>query len=163
MLDAPSILAMEFVSVAALPDAFTLAGAKAGVPFEAGSVILGRGTFEADEETKDGWFVVLRADGKGYYSMAPLGSTDEYWGSHLERQPQVRAKLLQHAKEKLPGDGSELLRRWRVLAGAGEDPDKEDFAGLSKSGVEKAFKRLRFCRENVVSDVPRSKDRESHA
>ena len=152
---------MEFVSLVSLPNAFTLGGAKAAAPFEAGSVILGRGTFEGSEETDDAYFVVLRSDGKGVYLMAPLGTADKYWHSHLERQPQVRVKLLQHAKEKLPADG-ELLRRWRVLAGPTEDPEKDAFVGLSKVAVDKALKRLKFCRDNVVSDVPRAKDMESY-
>ena len=85
------------------------------------------------------------------YSLAPVGCTDDYWAGHLEKNPQVAAKVLMKPSEKVPGS-MELLRRWKVLSEPGEETEKSDLAFLGKTGVEYAVKTLAFVRENVVSD-----------
>jgi hypothetical protein len=153
-------IAMAYVSVAELNTAYTLSGPKAANPMVAGSTILAHGTFDSGEETGPALFVVLRTLSRGTYLLAPLGAVDEYWGNHLAKSPQIKAKILQTPKESVPPD-MELIRRWRVLAEPGAATKKEDFALLGKGGAEQALKTWRFLQDLVVSDkeVPQERQR----
>ena len=148
---------MAFLSVAELSTAFTLVGSKAANPLAAGATVLGHGTFEDGTETGPAFFVVLRSVSRGIYLLAPLGTTDGYWGNHLAKAPQVRARILQNVTEKTPKD-MELLRHWQPVADPGVEPERSDFKKLGKDGAEEALKKWRFLKDLVVSDIDRPQE-----
>ena len=86
--------------------------------------------------------------------MSPLGSSDEYWEVYLSTAPTVKARLWRSAKDAIPSDTEKLLRRWRVVSGAGEVPKKKDQLGFSKSIVEGLIRKWDFLNELVVSEKP---------
>ena len=150
---------MAFVSVAELSTAYTLGGAKAANPLVAGSTIVGHGTFDDGEETGPAYFVVIRGLSRGVYLLAPLGAVDVYWGDFLAKKPQVKVRILQSPTDKVPAD-MELLRRWRVLAEPGAEPDKEHFCELGAQGRDQALKTWRFLQEVVVSEKDQPQERQ---
>ena len=97
--------------------------------------------------------MVLRSLGKTTYSLAPMGTGDGYWHSHLSKTPQVRARILRGVNDAIPTD-AELIRRWKTVADPGEVPDRDAFPFLGKSAVEGLRKQWKFLNELVVSDKP---------
>ena len=146
-----SFATSQYVSVHGMDCAFKLAGEKALNPLKAGRVTLAHGTFEDGGETGPAVFGVTRNSKKGVLMVAPLGSVDEYWGSHLCKHPQLRARILRTGKERPEGD-SELLRFWRVLCQPGEELDPNDLSCLGEKGVEAAVKSWKFLQDVVVSE-----------
>ena len=151
--------APQYVSVAALDNAFRLTGDRAANPLSAGETILGHGTFEDGTETGAALFLVLRCTGKQTYALAPLGCKDEYWSSHLSMHPQVSARILRGSKDPVP-DGSELLRRWRLLGTVGAEPDWSDVTFLGKNGVASAQKTWTFLQDFVVAEGEKPQDKQ---
>ena len=141
----------QFVSITPMGSAFTLSGAKAVNPLDAGDTICAHGTFEGGEETGAAFFTIVRKKEKSRYVIAPLGSVDLYWGDHLSKQLQVDAKLMQAVNEK-PRNGEELLRRWRVIGTSTTEVDPKEFSVIGKKGMETALRTLTFLQENVVAD-----------
>ena len=68
-----------------------------------------------------------------------------------------KAEGIPDRKETVPPE-MEFLRRWRVLAEPGEEPRKDDFAGLKKEEVEQALKTWRFLQDLVLADKDRIQD-----
>ena len=85
--------------------------------------------------------------------MSPLGSSDEYWEAYLATAPTVKALVWRNAKDAIPAD-KELLRRWRIVSEAGEEPKKSDYGGFSKPIVDGLHKKRKFLNELVVPEKP---------
>ena len=130
-----------------------LKGAQALKPLTAGQMIIAHGTYEDGSETGPGVFLILRQTGAKEYVLSPLGSSDEYWEAYLSTAPTVKAQLWRNAKDAIPSD-IELLRRWRVVSGAGEVPKKSDYVGFSKPIVEGLIRKWDFLNALVVSEKP---------
>ena len=96
---------------------------------------------------------MLRGTGNLTYLLAPLGSPDPYWGDHLARQPQVKAKIMRVASDLVPAD-MELLRRWRVVSEPGQAPNPEDYGSLPQHITETILPKWRFLHELVVAEKP---------
>ena len=114
-------LGCTFSCLVPQPEAVQLKGAGAKSPLFAGQTIVAHGMYDDASETGPGIFLVLRQVGSIEYVMAPLGSTDSHWESHLKSATTVKALLWKDVKDPIPND-RELLRRWQVVAAAGDEP-----------------------------------------
>ena len=120
--------------------AVRLTGASAKSPIKAGQMIIAHGMHEDGTETGAGIFLVLRHVSPGQYLLAPMGSADGYWESHLSQLPMVKARLQRSSSEKVP-TGMELLGRWRVVSEGDEAPRKKDYGGFEKPIIEGLSKK----------------------
>ena len=66
-------------------------------------------------------------------------------------------KVLQNAKENCPPK-MELLRRWRVIAKAGETLLADELTCLDKADQERTMKAWSFLVEHVVADTNATQD-----
>ena len=157
-----SAFAEQYVSVAKMCAAYTLAGEKALNPLKAGETIIGRGTFDDGAETGPGVFVVVRSKPNYTYVLAPLGSEDEYWSDHLRQNPTVDARILRG--KEVPGADMELLRRWIVISPPGVAPPRSSLTMLGKKGTDEALRQWKFLADNVVAenDTPQEIMAETH-
>ena len=146
-------LGCTFSCLVPQPEAVQLKGAGAKSPLFAGQTIVAHGMYDDASETGPGIFLVLRQVGSTEYVMAPLGSTDSHWESHLKSATTVKALLWKDVKDPIPND-RELLRRWQVVAAAGDEPKKLDFMAFGKATADHVVKKWRFLSELVVSDSP---------
>ena len=78
---------------------------------------------------------------------------DPYWGDHLAKHPQVKAKIMRTLSDVVPGD-MELIQRWRLMSDPGQEPRKEDYEASPQSMVESILPRWKFLNELVVSEKP---------
>ena len=152
----------QYVACAEMDSSFQLSGDRALNPLVPGQTIIAHGTFDDGQETGPAGFVVLRNVGKHAgmqtYLLAPIGCTDPYWGDHLSKTPQVRACVMRSLKDPVP-TGAELLRRWRVVADAGKEPNRDDFSSFGKTVADAVKKKWGFLNELVVADghVPQAR------
>ena len=116
-------------------------------------MIVAHGIFDDGSATEEGVFLVLRGLGNAAYVLAPLGSLDPYWGDHLAKHPQVKAKIMKTATDTVPGD-FELLQRWQVISEAGQEPVKSDYDRFPQTMLDSIIPRWRFLNELVVSEKP---------
>ena len=142
-----------YISVVGHPAAFQLAGERARSPLVAGQMIIAHGLFDDSTETGAAVFLVLRGLGNFTYVLAPLGTEDPYWGDHLAKQPQVKARVMRAMSDVVPGD-MELIQRWHLMSDPGEEPCMKDYDAFPKSMVESILPRWRFLNELVVSEKP---------
>ena len=147
-----------FVSaIAGCSGAYTVGLDRAKAPWQIGDTVLAHGVFGDGTETDLGAFLVVRKGYKGWWTMSPLGTVDDYWKDHLQKNLQVEAKVLWSETSK-PEENCESFRRWRVVAGFGEEPPQTELNFLGKTGFAEALKTWRFVTENVMSEVPQAKD-----
>jgi hypothetical protein len=144
--------ASPYLSLGEHPAAYQLGGEKALNPLVPGQMIIAHGTYEDKTETGPAAFLVLRGTGKHTYLLAPLGSLDPYWGDHLAKYPQVKARMMREVSETVPKD-LELLRRWRVVSEPGKVPKKDDYTALGKHVADGVVQAWKFLSELVVSDI----------
>ena len=86
----------------------------------------------------------LRSRGKHHiYELAPLGTTDRFWGKHLGDAPSIRANLVSRHDEKVSKDIDQITR-WKILAEPGASPAAAELSVLGKVGAEKALKKWTF-------------------
>ena len=131
--------------------AVRLTGASAKLPIKAGQMIIAHGMHEDGTETGAGIFLVLRHVTPSQYLLAPMGSADAYWESHLTQLPTVKARLQRSSGETVP-TGMELLGRWRVVSEEGEVPRKKDYGGFSKPMIEGLAKKWHSLKELVAKE-----------
>ena len=148
-----AVASPPFACLVPQADTEQLKGAQALKPLAAGQMIIAHGTYEDGSETGPGVFLILRQTGAKEYVMSPLGSSDKFWEAYLCTAPTVKAILWRSAKDAIPSD-KELLRRWRIVSGAGEVPKKKDYVGFSKAIVEGLIRKWEFLNELVVSEKP---------
>ena len=99
-----AVHAVPYVSVIEHPSAYQLGGDRARNPLTPGQMIIAHGLFDDGSATDETVFLVLRGLGNYTYVLAPLGSLDPYWGDHLAKHPQVKAKVMRTLMDVVPGD-----------------------------------------------------------
>ena len=142
-----------FFSIVEQPDTVQLQGAAAQVPIAAGQMIIGHCTFTDGTATGPGIFLVLRQLSTKTYLLAPFGTTDGDWSKWLSDKSTVKAVLWRSPKDVIT-DEDELLRRWRVVSGKGEEPKKSDYESFGKKIADGVAKKWAFFNDLVVSDKP---------